>query len=139
MRNLLMTAGAAAAAILGVPGNALAQAASAAETGAVQSIVECLGQGLPAGFKRAEMFVELGSPGAKTGDVQYILARGEPEQLESFTPCDLKKPARLLLELRERLAPRRRGWTKAHLVVQPDGKFSLNYEYPKAENSDTSK
>jgi hypothetical protein len=139
MRNLLMACCAAAAGVLAVPGSALAQAASAAETGAVQSIVECLGQGLPAEFKRAEMIVELATPGAKTGDVQYVLVRGEPEQLQSFTPCDLKKPARLMLELRERLAVKRRGWIKAHLVVQPDGKFSLNYEYPKVEDSTTSK
>lgn len=132
MRDLL-TAGCLAAAFAAVPQGALAQAASAAETGAVQSIVECLGEGLPPEFKRAEMIIELKKPGAETGDVQYILARGEPEQLESFTPCDVRKPPRLLLDLRERLAAKRRGWIKAHLVVQPDGKFSLNYDYPKTE------
>jgi len=137
MRDLLTAACAAAALVLAAPGAALAQAASAAETGAVQSIVECLGPGLPAEFKRAEMIVELAKPGDRTGDVQYVLVRGEPEQLQSFTPCDVKKPARLLLELRERLPVKRRGWNKAHLVVQPDGKFSLNYEYPKTEDSGT--
>jgi len=121
----------AAALALAAPVCARAQAASAAEIKAVQSIVECLGQGLPPDFKRAEMIVELAKPGAKTGDVQYILARGDPEQLEPFTPCDVRKPPRLLLDLRSRLAVKRRGWTKAYLVVQPDGQFSLSYDYPK--------
>src|SRR5262249_34246487 len=118
MRHLLAL-GCAAAALAGLPQGALAQSASAAETGAVQSIVECLGEGIPPDFKRAEMIVELKKPGAQTGDVQYILVRGEPEQLEHFTPCDVRKPPRLLLDLRSRLAEKRRGWVKARLTIEP--------------------
>ena len=112
--------------------SARAQQASKAETQAVSSIVECLVEGLPEDWRRVEMIVELAKPGAETGDVQYLVSRAEAEdKQEPFTPCDVRKPARTLLEVRKSLAPKRRGWTGAKLVLLRDGKFGLNYDYPK--------
>jgi hypothetical protein len=130
MRNFLTVI---AAFALAVP-SVRAQVASKAETRAVSTIVECLVEGLPEDWQRAEMIVELAKPGADTGDVQYLVARATaPDKLEPFTPCDVRKPARTLLEARKTLAAKRRAWTGAKLVLLRDGKFALNYDYPKPE------
>jgi hypothetical protein len=130
MRHLLA---ALAVFALAVP-SAKAQEASKAETKAVSTIVECLAAGLPEDWQRAKMIVELAKPGADTGDVEYVVARASaPDKFEPFTPCDVRKPARTLLEARKTLAPKRRAWTAATLLLQRDGKFALNYDYPKAE------
>jgi len=123
----------AAALVLAAPAWTGAQEASKGETQIVQSVVECLAAGLPEDWVRAEMIVELAKPLATTGDVQYLVARKDAEdKLEPFTPCDFRKPARTLLDTRKSQPKARRGWTKAHLVLQrDDGKFSLTYEYPK--------
>lgn len=118
---------------LAVP-SAQAQQASKGETQAVSTIVECLAVGLPEDWERVKMIVELAKPGADTGDVQYLVARAAaPDKFEPFTPCDVRKPARTLLEARKTLAPKRRAWTAATLLLQRDGKFALNYDYPKVE------
>lgn len=126
MRAFLM------ALLLAAASGAPAQEASKSQTKVVQSVVECLAAGLPEDWTRAEMIVELAQPGASTGDVQYLVARKDAEdKLEPFTPCDFRKPARALLETRKSQPRARRGWTSAKLVLQRDGKFALNYEYPK--------
>ena len=112
--------------------SARAQQASKAETQAVSSIVECLAEGLPEDWRRVEMIVELAKPGAETGDVQYLVTRAEAEdEQEPFTPCDVRQPARTMIEARKALSPSRRNWTAAKLVLLRDGKFGLNYDYPK--------
>jgi hypothetical protein len=117
---------------LALPLAARAQQASKGETAAVQSIVECLVEGLPEDWLHAEMVVELAKPLAETGDVQYLVVRqGAEDKPEVFTPCDVRKPARTLIEARKRQDPKRRGWISARLVLQRDGKFGLNYTYPK--------
>ena len=117
---------------LALPFAARAQEATKNETSAVQSIVECLVEGLPEDWVRAEMVIELPKPLAESGDVSYTVVRKDAEDKpESFTPCDVRKPARTLIEARKRLEPKRRGWTSATLKLEPDGKFSLNYQYPK--------
>jgi hypothetical protein len=111
---------------------AFGQAASQAETEAISAIGECLLEGLPSDWRLAQMIVELPEPLAATGSAQYLVARGEiKDRLEPFTPCDVRKPARTLIEIRERQPPERRGWTAARLVLHPDGRFELNYDYPK--------
>jgi len=117
-----------------------AQQASERETAAVQSMLECLMQGLPEDWQRAEVTVELSKPGADTGDVEYRVVRsGAEDKPEAFTPCDVRKPPRTLLDTRKSQAPGRRGWTRAQLVLQRDGKFGINYEYPKKEDAKTRK
>ena len=120
------------AALIAAPGLAAAQAASKAETQAVTKIVECLVQGVPEDWQRVEMIVELAKPGAETGDVQYLVTRAETaDKPEPFTPCDLRQPVFTLLDARKALSPSRRNWTAAKLVLLRDGKFGLNYDYPK--------
>jgi hypothetical protein len=111
------------------PCAALAQAASNTETATVASIAECLVQGAPEGWQRLYMVVELAEPGAESGDVRYVAERGG--EREAYVPCDLRRPARLLIESRKDQGPERSGWTGARLIIQSDGKFQLNFDYPK--------
>ena len=107
------------------------KAASKTESAAVTEIVECMAPGLPEDWSEALMVMQLDKPGDQTGAVQYLVARGAakvPE--ERFGPCDVRKPALALLEVRKQQAAAQRGWTGARLSVHRDGKFSLKYEYP---------
>jgi hypothetical protein len=115
-----------------VAGGAFGQPANPSELEAVTQIARCLVAGLPDDWDAAHMVVELETPGASTGKVRYLVARKEgQDQLEPFTPCDTGEPPRMLVGLREQLAADRRGWTLGRLVVERDGSFRLNYEYPK--------
>jgi hypothetical protein len=129
-----------AALALAAPALVCAQEASEKETAAVQSMLACLIQGLPEDWQRAEVTVELAKPGASTGDVVYLVSRtGAEDKPEPFTPCDVRKPPRTLLDARKAQAPGRRGWTRAQLVLQRDGTFGINYEYPRKDDRRKSK
>jgi hypothetical protein len=118
------------------PAAALAQQASSAEVDAMSEIAECLAEGLPTDWRQAHMIVELPEPGATSGNVQYLVARGEiKDKLEPFTPCDVGKPARALIDMRQTQPSERRGWTTAHIVLNPDGSFELNYDFSRAQES----
>ena len=111
---------------------ALAQGASLAETDAVARIAECIVEGAPPDWKSLFMVVDLEKPGDETGKVRYVALRlSQPDQLIAYTPCDLRKPAMILLEARKRLAPERKGWIGARITLHQDGKFELHYDYPK--------
>jgi hypothetical protein len=112
---------------------AFGQQASSAETRAVAAIGQCLLEGLPEGWKQAHVIVELPQPGADTGDVRYLVALEDSpaEELEPFTPCNAKEPARRLMDARSALPSPRRDWTTLKLVLNNDGKFSLSYVYLK--------
>lgn len=111
---------------------ALAQQANEGEMETINEIARCLAQGVPADWVSAYMVVELEKPGDSTGRVSYlVLRKGAEEQPEAFTPCDTAQPPRLLVTLRDRQAPERRGWTTARLILERDGSFSLNYDFPK--------
>lgn len=131
MRHLLT---ALLAATLLAPVSAGAQSATDAETKAVTEIVECLLEGLPEDWVRAEMKVELQKPGDETGSVLYLAATSDAaDQPQPFTPCDVRTPARRMIELRASLPAERRAWTAATLMLQRDGRFGINYDYPKKE------
>lgn len=113
-------------------GSALAQQASADDVEAVNKMFPCLADGLPQDWQKLQVIVLLDSPGAAIGSVSYKVARGdEPVALDDFRPCDSQEPAQIMLGLRERLGPERRGWIRAQLTVQRDGSFGLKYDYPK--------
>ena len=109
-----------------------AQAASISETNAVARIAECLIVGPPSDWKTLYMVVELAEPGAQTGQVRYLVAReSAPDKQEPYVPCDLKKPAQLLIDSRKWQVPERQSWTGARLTLHENGNFELNYDYPK--------
>jgi hypothetical protein len=111
---------------------AWAQEANQNEMQAVTQIAQCMVEGLPDDWVAAHMLVELSAPGDSTGGVRYLAARKDAEdKLEPFTPCDTEKPAKMLVGLRELQPPERRGWISARLVVERDGSFRVNYEFPK--------
>jgi hypothetical protein len=99
---------------------------------AVTEIARCLAQGLPENWASAHVFVQLERPGESTGGVRYLVARENAgDTLEPFTPCDTDLPAQILVELRGGQPAERRGWTSARLVIERDGSFRLNYDFPK--------
>jgi hypothetical protein len=116
-----------------LPAMVHAQGASREEVRAVEEIGECLLEGLPQDWRIAHVIVELAEPGADTGRVQYLVGREDApdNELEPFTPCDTRQPARRLLEVRKEQPADRRGWTTARLVINAYGEFSLTYDYPK--------
>ncbi len=131
MAQILNLARVAALALLLAPFGAGAQQADTAEQETVTGIGQCLVQGLPDDWVAAHMIVDLPSPGASTGKVRYLVARkGAEDNLESFTPCDTDMPARMLVELRDKQPLERQGWTSVRLVVERDGAFRLNYDFP---------
>ena len=106
--------------------------ASEAENRAVAYIVDCLITGLPEGWKRAAMEINLEKPNDETGSVRYVYTSDENAAPSApFQPCDVKRPARALIELRASLSPARRGWIGAQVMVLPDGRFGIRYGYPK--------
>jgi len=132
MAQVLNLARLAALAVLLAPFGVPAQEASDAEKEAITQIAQCMVAGLPDDWVAAHMVVELPSPGASTGGVRYLVARKDAEDdLETFTPCDTAKPAQMLVDLRVRQPRDRQGWTSARLVIERDGAFRLNYDFPK--------
>jgi hypothetical protein len=108
------------------------RAASEAENRAMADIVDCMVQGLPEKWYRATMEVNLDKPYDETGSVRYVFAREEETApSEPFQPCDVKRPAKTLIDLRNALAPERRGWVGALVTVLHDGRFGIRYGYPK--------
>jgi hypothetical protein len=108
------------------------KAASDAETRTVGDIVDCMVAGLPEDWRAAAMEINLEKPMDDTGAVRYLVSREEgASPSEPFTPCDVKKPARLLIELRNAQSPERRGWIGAQVSIRRDGRFGIRYGYPK--------
>ena len=102
------------------------------ENRAMAEIVDCLVQGLPQEWYRATMEINLEKPFDETGSVRYGFARNESEPpVEPFEPCDVKRPARTLIELRSRLPRERQGWIGAQVTVLRDGRFGIRYGFPK--------
>ena len=123
---------AAAAAALSPLCTVFAQEANQNEMQAITEIAQCLAQGLPQNWVSAHMLVQLPGPGESRGGVHYLVARRHAEdKLEPFTPCDTDLPADILVGLRGAQPAERRGWTAARLVIERDGSFRLNYEFPK--------
>jgi hypothetical protein len=106
--------------------------ASEAENRAVAYIVDCMVSGLPEDWRRAAMEVNLEKPFDQTGSVRYVFAREDGvAPSETFQPCDLKKPARTLIELRDTLPTARRNWIGVQVTILRDGRFGIRYGYPK--------
>jgi hypothetical protein len=108
------------------------QDATDAERRTVGDIVDCMVQGLPEDWKIAAMEINLEKPMDQTGGVRYSMSRQDnTPPSEPFEPCDVKRPARLLIELRSSLVPAQRGWIGAEVRVLRDGRFGIRYGYPK--------
>jgi hypothetical protein len=128
VRRLLL---AAVAAVL-LPFHAgLAQEANTTQMEVISEIFRCMAQGLPEDWASAHMIVDLATPGDSTGKVRYLVFRKDAaDKPESFTPCDTDGPPTALIGLREQEPVERRGWTTARLVLERDGSFRLNYDFP---------
>jgi len=102
------------------------------ETRAMADIVDCMVQGLPDDWYRATMEINLDKPFDETGSVRYGFGRREDEPpVEPFQPCDVKRPARTLIDLRSRLPRDKQNWIGVQITVLRDGHFGIRYGYPK--------
>ncbi len=118
--------------LLVAPALAHAQKASDEQNRIVGEVAACLQAGLPPDWAVAEMRVELKKPGADTGDASYVMRRKlSGGQFEPFRPCDEKKAARTLLEVRKSQAKDRRAWSGARLVLRSEGSYDLTFDYSK--------
>ena len=128
MRRLLLVA----AAAVSFPFHAgLAQEANSTQMETITEIFRCMAQGLPQGWASAHMIVELAHPGDSTGKVRYLVFRKDAaDKPESFAPCDTDAPPTALIGLRKLEPAERQGWTTARLVLERDGSFRLNYDFP---------
>src|SRR4051812_14879427 len=101
----------AAAALLVLCGPLHAQDATQDEAKTIQEIFNCLAPGLPEDWQHAMMTMDLAAAGSDVADVQYVVVRGNAaDRPENFRPCDAIKPARALLDVRQRQPEERRGW-----------------------------
>ena len=128
MRRLLLAAIAAAL----FPFHAgLAQEANTIQMDTITEIFRCMAKGLPEDWASAHMIVELERPGDSTGKVRYLVFRKDAaDKPDAFTPCDTDAPPQALIGLRALEPAERRGWTTARLVLERDGNFRLNYDFP---------
>ena len=134
MRRLLLAAAAAALvpAVVVPLHSSLAQGANRAQVETITEIAQCMAQGLPDDWVTAYLIVDLAKPGDSTGKVRYLVARKSTEASpEPFTPCDTDRPPVALIGLRMLEPAERRGWTSARLILERDGNFRLNYDFPK--------
>jgi len=109
----------------------LAQEANAPQLETITEIARCMAQGLPEDWASAHMIVDLEHPGDSTGKVRYLVFRKDAaDKPESFAPCDTDAPPTALIGLRKLEPAERQGWTTARLVLERDGSFRLNYDFP---------
>lgn len=100
----------------------------------VQEIANCVLAGLPADWKLAQIeVIEVGRDTRQREFEAKYSYSGSDGKGAVFTPCDLREPARNVYKLNEALAPDKRNWTKATLMLSREGKFELQYDYPKAD------
>lgn len=117
--------------VAAVPAIGFGQSASKPEAEAVLKIAKCLAEGPPEDWQRLYMVVELPEPGSPSGRARYLAQRDFAADPVAYTPCDPQQPAKILMDSRESQAPERKGWTGARLVIHRDGRFDLNYDYPR--------
>jgi hypothetical protein len=113
------------------PAIVFGQTASKAEAEVAQEIAKCMLATAPNDWQKLFMIVELPEAGAPSGRVRYMVTRDFAPDPAAYTPCDPQVPAKLLMDARESQAAERRGWTGARLIISRDGRFDLNYDYPK--------
>jgi len=108
------------------------RAAIDAENRTVADVLNCFITGLPEDWRQATMEINLDKPFDETGSVRYVFTREEnTTPTEPFEPCDLKRPAQYLIELRSKQPESRRGWIGAQVTILRDGRFGIRYGYPK--------
>ncbi|HXU42554.1 MAG TPA: hypothetical protein VN675_09535 [Burkholderiales bacterium] len=108
------------------------RAASDAESRMVADVLNCFIVGLPENWRQATMDINLAKAYDETGSVRYVFTREEnTTPTEPFEPCDLKRPAQYLIELRSKQPESRRGWIGAQVTILRDGRFGIRYGYPK--------
>ena len=122
---------------------AIAAIAPAAAPGAIpkpdsrliENIFACLAPGLPQDWKKTwvvvtSMEAAAGKEPRYEAKFFYANSFGDDEG-DEFIPCNAQEVARRITGLNDALAPDRRGWKTARLVIDNEGEFELKYDYAK--------
>ena len=100
----------------------------------VQDIANCVLAGLPPDWQLAQIEVtEIGRDGKQREFEAKYLYIGKDGKGTAFVPCDLREPALNVYKLNGALALDKRDWSKATLMLSKEGKFELQYDYPKTD------
>ncbi|MEO8202321.1 MAG: hypothetical protein ABI630_00555 [Betaproteobacteria bacterium] len=96
----------------------------------VQKIADCVLQGLPPGWAKAQIDVREVGRTDKQRDFEAIYSYEDSAgKTGAFTPCDQREPAMNVYKLNGALEPAKRNWVRATLVLSNEGKFELQYDY----------
>ena len=100
----------------------------------VQEIANCVLAGLPQGWQVARVeVIEIGRDDRKREFEAKYSYSGKDGKNASFTPCDPREPAQNVYKLNGVLEADKRNWIRATLFLSNEGKFELQYDYPKKE------
>ena len=93
----------------------------------IERIFNCLSPGLPPDWKR--VWVEITDQKDaifRVSNIGHVNDEGEP-----LVPCNAAALTGTIVGLNEKLAPDRRAWKRALLVIESDGEYELSYDYGK--------
>lgn len=100
----------------------------------VQEIANCVLAGLPQGWQVARVeVIEIGRDDRKREFEAKYSYSGKDGKNAAFTPCDPREPAQAVYKLNGVLEADKRNWIRATLFLSNEGKFELQYDYPKKE------
>lgn len=103
------------------------------DTKLIENIFACLAPGLPQDWAKTWIVVtELGdSPGkVRKFEAKFFFATPSgSDQGEPLTPCNAQEIARQVYGLNDLLAPEKRNWRQAQLLITSEGRFELKYDY----------
>lgn len=100
----------------------------------VQEIANCVLAGLPQGWQVARVeVIEIGRDDRKREFEAKYSYSGKDGKSAVFAPCDPREPAQSVYKLNGVLEADKRNWTRATLLLTNEGKFELQYDYPKKE------
>lgn len=99
---------------------------------AIEQIYACVAQGLPDGWQRAWVTVtELSGTGKeRTFEGRFTVSmEAAGDKRWDFVPCNARNVAERVYGLNDFLEPGKRQWKVATLLLTPDRKFELKYDY----------
>ncbi len=96
----------------------------------VQQIADCVMQGLPPDWAKAQIDVrEVGRTDTQRDFEAIYSYEDSAGKAGAFTPCDKREPAMNVYKLNGALEPAKRNWVRATLVLSKEGRFELQYDY----------
>jgi hypothetical protein len=100
----------------------------------IERIFACLAPGLPQDWDKTWIVVtDLGAAQGKERQFEaqfFFTTPSGDDKGEPLTPCNSKGLALQVHDMNDLLAPEKRNWRKAQLLITSEGRFELKYDYP---------